>query len=493
MGEYAAKWRVFAGVFLQFYGKGRVLLNLPDRTARKFKNMAVELRMLQMDQTMTKGKIGKWLVKEGDTVTEGQPLLEIETDKVVHEQESPTDGVIAQLLAEEGANVPVNALLAIIGAPGEEVPRVEADTAVVAPQEPEQEVPVQPAQPKPTPAPTTVAPKASPAARQLAEKLAIDLTQVTASGPGGRILEADVQRYIDLRAPVPTEAETTRLKASPLARRLAKEHGVDLSLIAGSGPDGRIVRDDVLQAASTAPEMPAVETPVLEQATEVIPMDGIRGIIAERMTLSLQTNASVTLHTEVDATAFIALREMLNDKLQAREVKLTYTDLLVKVVANALLEHPRLNATLTDDGIHLLSEINIGVAVALEDGLVVPVVRGADRERLSVISEQVKNFAERARSNQLTPGELQGGTFTITNLGNFGIDAFTPIINPPESAILGVGRILKKPVVHEDEVVVRSMLTLSLTFDHRVVDGAPAAQFLQTVSDCIQDPYLLLV
>ncbi|MCG9133802.1 2-oxo acid dehydrogenase subunit E2, partial [Candidatus Poribacteria bacterium] len=426
-------------------------------------------------------------------VTEGQPLLEIETDKVVHEQESPTDGVIAQLFAEEGTDVPVNALLAIIGAPGEEVARVEADTAVVEAEEPEQEVPVQPAQPKPTPSPTTVAPKASPAARQLAENLAIDLTEVTASGPGGRILEADVQRYIDLRAPIPTESETTRLKASPLARRLAKEHGVDLSLIAGSGPDGRIVRDDVLQAASTAPKIPAVEAPALQQAGEVIAMDGIRGIIAERMTLSLQTNASVTLHTEVDATAFVELRGMLNDKLQAKDVSLTYTDLLVKVVASALLEHPRLNATLTDEGIHLLPDINIGVAVALEDGLVVPVVRNADKERLSEISEQVKNFAERARSNQLTPGELQGGTFTITNLGNFGVDAFTPIINPPESAILGVGRILKKPVVHEDEIVVRSMLTLSLTFDHRVVDGAPAAQFLQTVSDCIQDPYLLLV
>ena len=452
--------------------------------------MAVELRMLQMDQTMTKGKIGKWLVKEGDTVTEGQPLLEIETDKVVHEQESPTDGVIAQILAEEGTNVPVNALLAVIGAPGEEVARVEADTAIEQ-QEPEQEEPVQPAQPKATPSPTTDAPKASPAARQLAEKLAIDLTEVTASGPGGRILEGDVQRYIDLRGPLPTEA--ARLKASPLARRLAKEHGVNLSSIAGSGPEGRIVRDDVLQAASTAPEIPAVEAPALQQAGEVIAMDGIRGIIAERMTLSVQTNASVTLHTEVDATAFVELRGMLNDKLQAREVSITYTDLLVKVVANALGEHPRLNATLTDEGIHLLQEINIGVAVALEDGLVVPVVRNADRARLSEISTQVKDFAERARSNQLTPGELQGGTFTITNLGNFGIDAFTPIINPPESGILGVGRILKKPVVHEDEIVIRSMLTLSLTFDHRVVDGAPAAQFLQTVSDCIQDPYLLLV
>ncbi len=448
--------------------------------------MAVELKMLQMDQTMTKGKIGKWLVKEGDTVTEGQPLLEIETDKVVHEQESPTDGIIAQILAEEGTNVPVNAILAVIGAPGEEVERIEADTA------PEQPVQAKPEQPTPTPSPTADAPKASPAARQLAEQLAIDLTEVKPSGPGGRILESDVQRYIDLRGPAPS-AETTRLKASPLARRLAKEHGVDLTSIAGSGPDGRIVRDDVLQVASTIPEVPTVETPAIQQPVEVIAMDGIRGIIAERMTLSLQTNASVTLHTEVDATAFVELRGMLNEKLQAREVSLTYTDLLVKVVANALSEHPRLNATLTDEGIHLLREINIGVAVALEDGLVVPVIQNADKERLSEISGQVKDFAERARSNQLTPGELQGGTFTITNLGNFGIDAFTPIINPPESAILGVGRILKKPVVHNDEIVIRSMLTLSLTFDHRVVDGAPAAQFLQTVSNYIQDPYLLLV
>ena len=456
--------------------------------------MAIELRMLQMDQTMTKGKIGKWLVKEGDTVTQGQPLLEIETDKVVHEQESPTDGVIAQLLAEEGANVPVNALLAIIGAPGEEVARVEADTIpepVKVDTTPEPQTSVQPAQPRATPPATTVAPKASPAARQLAEKLAIDLTEVKASGPGGRILESDVQRYIDLRGPAPIE-ETTRLKASPLARRLAKEHGVDLISIVGSGPDGRIVRDDVVQASAAA-EAPVIETPALQQETEVIPMDGIREIIAERMTMSLQTNASVTLHTEVDATGFVELRGMLNDKLQAREVSLTYTDLLVKVVANALREHPRLNATLTDEGIHLLPEINIGVAVALDDGLVVPVIRNADKERLSEISEQVRGFAERARSNQLTPGELQGGTFTITNLGNFGVDAFTPIINPPESAILGVGRILKKPVVQDDEIVARSMLTLSLTFDHRVIDGAPAAQFLQTVSSYIQDPYLLLV
>jgi pyruvate dehydrogenase E2 component (dihydrolipoamide acetyltransferase) len=455
--------------------------------------MAVELRMLQMDQTMTKGKIGKWLVKEGDTVTEGQPLLEIETDKVVHEQESPADGVIAQILPEEGSNVPVNALLAIIAAPGEEVERVEADTS------PEPQEPDEPEQAITTPSvPTKTQPqqtlqtaesiKASPAAKQLAEKLAIDLTQVKASGPGGRILESDIHRYIETRGPTPTE--TTRLKASPLARRLAKEFGLDLTSIAGSGPDGRVVRDDVLQVADEIPTQAFRPEPA---ASEVVELSGIRKIIAERMTMSVQTNASVTLHTEVDATILVELRGLFNEELQKREVSLTYTDLLVKIVATALQEHRLLNATLTDEGIHMLADINIGVAVALEEGLVVPVIRNADKIGLAAISEQVKTLAEKARNNQLTPGELQGGTFTLTNLGNFGVDAFTPIINPPECAILGVGRIVKKPIVHNDEIAIRSMLALSLTFDHRVVDGAPAAQFLQTVSQYIQNPYLLLV
>ncbi len=453
--------------------------------------MAVELRMLQMDQTMTKGKIGKWLVKEGDTVTEGQPLLEIETDKVVHEQESPAAGIIAQILPEEGSDVPVNALLAIIAALGEEVERVELDTMLEAQEsdEPEQATATTPSAPIKT-QPTTPASKnikASPAAKQLAEKLTIDLTQVKASGPGGRILESDIHRYIETRGPTPTES--TRLKASPLARRLAKEFGLDLTSISGSGPDGRIVRDDVLQATD---EIPA-HVFRTEAASEVIELSGIRKIIAERMTMSVQTNASVTLHTEVDATTLVELRELFNEELQKKEISLTYTDLLVKIVAIGLREHRPLNATLTDEGIHLLADINIGVAVALEEGLVVPVVRNADQIGLAAISGQVKTLAEKARNNQLTPSELQGGTFTLTNLGNFGVDAFTPIINPPECAILGVGRILKKPVVYNDEITIRSMLALSLTFDHRVVDGAPAAQFLQTVSQYIQNPYLLLV
>ena len=445
-----------------------------------------------MDQTMTKGKIGKWLVKEGDTITEGQPILEIETDKVVHEQESPCDGVIAQLFAEEGNDVPVNALLAIIAAPGEEVERVEVDTMLDQEQIDESEESIsEPTTQKTIPQDSTQAEnnfKASPAAKQLAEKLGIDLSQVKASGPGGRILESDIHRYIETRGP--TLTETTRLKASPLARRLAKEFGLDLTSIAGSGPDGRVVRDDVLQATT---EIPAQVFHTESTPLESIEFSGIRKIIAERMTMSVQTNASVTLHTEVDATTLVELREQFNESLQEQGVKLTYTDLIVKITASGLQKHPRLNATLSDEKIELLKDINIGVAVALEDGLVVPVIRNVDNIGLATISEQIRTAAEKARNNQLTPGELQGGTFTITNLGNFGIDSFTPIINPPECGILGVGRIVKKPIVQGEDIVIRSMMALSLTFDHRIVDGAPAAQFLQTISQYIQNPYLLLV
>ncbi len=445
-----------------------------------------------MDQTMTKGKIGKWLVKEGDTISEGQPILEIETDKVVHEQESPCDGVIAQLFAEEGNDVPVNALLAIIAAPGEEVERVELDTILDQEQidEPEESI-SEPTTQKTIPQDSTQAAnnfKASPAAKLLAEKLGIDLSQLKASGPGGRILESDIHRYIETRGP--TLTETTRLKASPLARRLAKEFGLDLTSIAGSGPDGRIVRDDVLQAKT---EIPAQVFHTEQTPLESIEFTGIRKIIAERMTMSVQTNASVTLHTEVDATTLVELREQFNESLLEQDVKLTYTDLIVKITASGLQKHPRLNATLNDEKIELLKDINIGVAVALEDGLVVPVIRNVDNIGLATISEKIRAAAEKARNNQLTPGELKDGTFTITNLGNFGIDAFTPIINPPECGILGVGRIVKKPIVQGEDIVIRSMMALSLTFDHRIVDGAPAAQFLQTISQYIQNPYLLLV
>ena len=455
--------------------------------------MAVEITMPQMDQTMTTGKVGKWLVKEGDTVEEGDAVLEIETDKVVHELESPAGGNIAQILVEEGTDVPINAVLAIIGAPGEQIEKREAPSPIEEKVAAPKEVAVGAASP-PIPSPASGSVKASPSARRLAQQHNVDVTQVRGLGPGGRIIEADVQAYIDSMVAEP--AVSDRIIASPLARRLAKEYNLDTATIAGSGPGGRIVRDDVLRAAEAAKAVPAEPVPAIQPEVapaQVIPVTGIRQIIAERMSLSTQTTASVTLNTEVDVTELIELRTWLNQKLSEKDVTLTYTDLLVKVVAHALREHPRINSTLAEDGIHLIDQINIGVAVALEDGLVVPVLTNADQKGLSVISRETKEIAEKARNNQLNPADLRGGTFTLTNLGMFGIDTFTPIINPPECAILGVGRIVKKPVVHEDEIKIRSMMGFSLSFDHRIVDGAPAAQFLQTVTTYINEPYLLLV
>ncbi|MBI1924860.1 2-oxo acid dehydrogenase subunit E2, partial [Candidatus Poribacteria bacterium] len=385
--------------------------------------MAVELTMPQMDQTMTTGKVGKWLVKEGDAVKQGDPVLEIETDKVVHELESPSNGNIAQLLVEEGRKVPVNAVLAIIAAPGEKVERRSVTPPAKAKAgKPESRRAAKPEIQRtsvavyPSPVPTSV--RASPASRSLAQQHNVDLTQVKGSGPVGRIVESDVQAYIDSLSPEPAVSE--RLKASPLARRLAKEHGLDLTVIAGSGPGGRIVRDDVFKAAEAAVAVPAEPIPAVQPEVapvQVIPMTGIRQIIAERMTLSAQTTACVTLNTEVDVTELVELRTWLNQKLSAKEISLTYTDLLVKIIAHALRQHPRLNSTLAEDGIHLIEQINIGVAVALEDGLVVPVVTNADQKGVSVISREIKALAEKARNNQLRPGDLRGGTFTLTNLG----------------------------------------------------------------------------
>ena len=445
--------------------------------------MAIEITMPQMDQTMTTGKVGGWLVKEGDTVEQGDRILEIETDKVVHELEAPAAGKIAQILVADGSQAPVNAVLALLAAPGEQIEKRQTTATV------------EPGQAKAAAGGRAVK-KASPAAQRLAQAKRVDLSRIKGSGPGGRIVEADVRAAYVAGAPTAPAASGRRF-ASPLARKLAKEYGLDYTEITGSGPGGRVVRDDVLAAAEAARVVPTGPTltaqPEPLAAAQVLPITGIRQIISERMSISSHTMASVTLNTEVDVTELVALRAQLNDKLAGKGVKLTYTDLLVKVAAHALRDHPRLNATLADDGIHLLNQINIGVAVALADGLVVPVIKGVDAKGLSMISGEIKDMAERARDNRLSPGELRGGTFTVTNLGVYGIDTFTPIINPPECAILGMGRIVKKPAVHEDALAIRPMMCLSLSFDHRIVDGAPAAQFLQTLTTYIGAPYLLLV
>jgi pyruvate dehydrogenase E2 component (dihydrolipoamide acetyltransferase) len=310
----------------------------------------------------------------------------------------------------------------------------------------------------------------SPAARRLATELGVDIAKVPSTG--SRVSEDDVRRYHE---------EQSRIVASPLARRMAEEEGLDLAQIEGSGPGGRITEEDILRVLEKR-EAPAAPP---RQRT---PFAGMRQAIAEQMVYSLQTMAQVSMDTKADVTELKATREALGARWGRKP---SYTDLLVRAVVVALKDHPLLGAKLESDEIVLPTEFHVGVAVALEEGLIVPVVRHADRLTLLEISDRIQDLARRARENALDVDEVTGATLTITNLGMFGIDAFTPIINPPEVAILGVGRIIQDLTLVDGQIMARDKMTLSLTVDHRIVDGAPGAQFLQTLVQLLEHPALM--
>ena len=368
--------------------------------------------MPRLSLAMKEGTIVQWFKKEGDMVKKGEPLVEVLSEKATYEVEAPASGVLRKILAEEGMDVPVAGTLGIITAPDEELPEIEAVAAA----------PVIEAE----------------------EAVAV---------PERKVLEKVEERII----------------ASPAAKRLAKEHGIDLAQVRGTGPEGRIVEEDVGSLIEEAKVMPRVR--------EVIPLTGIRKTAAERVSLSARRAPQSTISMEVDMSNMAKLRE---------RVQVSYTDVLVKAVAKALAEHPIINSTLEKGQIKVFADINIGVAVATEMGLIVPVIHNADGKSLTEIASTLKELVEKAKQSKLAKEELTGGTFTITNLGMYGVDVFTPIINPPETAILGVGRVAEKPVVVEEQIVVRPTMQLSLTFDHRVVDGAPAARFLQKVKQNLE-------
>ena len=279
-------------------------------------------------------------------------------------------------------------------------------------------------------------------------------------------------------APPAPEEKRGRVPVTPAARKLAKEHSIDLALMTGTGPRGRITREDVQKIIDSGGQVaPSAAAPA---AAQDIPLRGMRKVIAERMHQSLQGSAQLTITTEVDVTQLIDRRQEVRQDFNA-----TYTDFIVQACAHALKQHPRMNASLEGNTIHLNNHIHVGLAVALDEGLIVPVVRDTDKKSLRDIAEEAKTLAEKARASQLKLEEVSGGTFTVSNLGMYGVDSFTPIINAPQSGILGVGRIVEKPVIYRGEVTRRSMLVLSLTFDHRVIDGAPAGAFLQTVADLL--------
>jgi pyruvate dehydrogenase E2 component (dihydrolipoamide acetyltransferase) len=444
--------------------------------------------------TMVEGTIQRWFKNEGDAITEGQALFEVETEKVLYEVESTASGTVAKLLYGLEAVVPVGLPVAVIAEAGEDVAEVAARYSDGAPAPQAATSPA--GSPTPGAGSAAAAPAAAatdgkrapvtPAARKLAAEHNIDTASLTGTGSGGRITREDVQQAIDAAAQAPAQTAGKRAPVTPAARKLAAEHNIDTTSLTGTGPGGRITREDVQQAIDAAAQAPAeVSSPAQEQAQEQaqdqsVPLRGMRKVIAERMHKSLTDTAQLTITTEVDVTQLIERREEVR-----REFNTTYNDFIIQACAHALLQHPRMNASLEGDAIQLHGAVHVGFAVALDEGLIVPVVHDADKKPLKTIAQEARSLAEKARAGQLKLEEVSGGTFTVSNLGMAGVDAFTPILNSPQTGILGVGRIVDKPVVYQGEIARRSMLVLSLTFDHRVIDGAPAGAFLGSVADLL--------
>ncbi len=383
--------------------------------------------MQKLSWTMEEGKIVRWLRQEGDKVNKGDELLEVETEKVNVALESPGSGVLRKKLRAEGDTVPVGSVIGIIADADENIQSVLDQVKVESPL----------AQVRPTPqlSPTTASPTAAKEASPASEAI-----------------------------------------ASPRARRLARERGIDLSKVRGSGPRGRIVEEDVLRLA---PEKTEASLPF--KVLNTVQLTGQRKAIADRMLTSLQTKAQITITTEVDMTEVKKLRERANEQNKNLPNGVAYNDLMIRAVALTLKDHRIFNALTIRDELKIIEEINIGLAVAVNDGLVVPVVKNADKLSVQEIAQKTSELAERARSGRLNVSDVSEGTFTITNLGMFEVDVNTAIINPPQCAILAVGRIVEKPVVREGRITSRNMMTLGLTFDHRVTDGVPAAKFLQAL------------
>ena len=440
--------------------------------------MAKVVVMPKLGLTMTEGTVSKWLKKIGDEVKEGEPLFDVETDKLTNTIEASASGILRHLFVEEGTTVPVLDKVAVIAAADEDISGLLGSAApAAAPEAAPAAAPAAPAAPVEKKAGGRII--ASPAAKKLAKEKGIDLALVTGTGPNGRITEDDVKNYKPAPA-APAVEEAPKQKASPLAAAVAADLGIDLEKI---GAKDRVLAEDILRYLESTREK-ADEAP----KEELVPMNGMRKAIAKNMLNSHMTSPTVTANLSVDMSAMKAYRE----QLKAKDIKVSYTDLLVKFVAKALTEYPLLNCSVEDNKIRYKHYVNMGVAVALDNGLVVPNVTDADKKSLTEISAEVKELAKLAREGGLPMEKLRGGTFTITNLGMYGVESFTPIINQPEVAILGVTTMEDRAVVRGGEIVIRPMMTLSLTFDHRVVDGSVAAEFLQRVKTLLENPALML-
>ncbi len=429
--------------------------------------------MPALEMAQETGKLIRWLKQPGDTVAKGEPLLEVETDKVTVEIEAAASGVVSGITAQEGDVIPVGQTIGWILTSDESIP---TDRVAAAP-------------PVTRPSPVSKGVPASPLARRIAEEHGVDLAAVKSAGQ--RIEKADVLAYIDQQANA-AEVATARLSpASPKARRLATERGLDLGRMAGSGPHGAVLTADVNAAVSQTPIVSATGAPPQPSDTESI--GNVWRVMAERMTASWTSVPHFYLIREVSAQGLVDMRARLAPAIEKRShVKPTYTDFFVKLVAVVLRDHPRLNASWADSEIRLNRAINLGIATAIEEGLIVPVIQQADQLSIGEIAMQRNDLVTRANEKTLRLSDIAGGTFTITNLGMYNVDAFNAIVNPPQAAILTVGRIADRVVPINGEPAIRPMLTLALACDHRVVDGARGAKFLDDLANLIEEPWGVL-
>src|SRR5882762_6859374 len=417
--------------------------------------MATKVHMEALSPTMEEGRLVKWTKHEGDPVKSGDTLAEVETDKAVMELVARADGQLLKVMVPEGTTVPVGNVVAWIGKPGE---KVDGDGAAA------------PAKPVPAAAAPPVAAARAPAPPP--------------------------------PAPAAAPADATRVKASPLARRIANDAGVDLKLVQGSGPGGRVIKRDVegapaTPAAPTAPTAPTApptyHAPRTGVPYEDVPLTQIRKTIAKRLAASIGPIPHFFLTTEIDMERAAEAREALNKQLGEDGGKISFNDIIIKAVALALVRHRACNAWFQEDHIRYWNEVHIGMAVAIEDGLITPVIRNADMKTLSEIGAEARELAGRARNRRLKPEEYTGATFSVSNLGMFDIDQFTAVINPPEAGIVAIGSIVAKAVPEGDRVVVRRRLRLTMSCDHRVIDGATGAVFLKTLKQMLENPLAMLL
>ena len=435
--------------------------------------MATKVHMEALSPTMEEGRLAKWLKNEGDQIKEGDVLAEIETDKATMELVARGSGVLRKRTLEEGGTAPVGTVIGVIAAADEDIGDVGGGAA-----------PSKPAEAKQESKPAEAKQEAKPAAQEKSP---------SAPSPSAPSPNAPAPSS----APAPVGNGGGRVKASPLARKMAAESGVELKSIQGSGPGGRITKRDIEAAGSGAGA--AAPRPRVAAAVgggpdyEDVPLTQMRKTIAKRLVTSIGPIPTFYLTVEIDMSNISRARENVNKRLEKSGVKTSVNDFIIKAVAAALAQHPEVNASWTDTAIRRYNRVHIGVAVAVEDGLITPIVRDANVKGVAQISQEVRELAGRAREKKLQPDEYTGATFSISNLGMFGIEEFTAIINPPEAAILAVGTAEDKVVVEDGEMVVRSRMKITMSCDHRVIDGATGAKFLQTVKNYLEEPAMMLV